>query len=128
MLCSVVPMSPNLEFRTTYESRIPGETPRKRTVAIVDSLPYAASAHAVLYRADVLAEDEDRSSDAEWEIVTILTHPRTSTEPMTPGTLMANHFKADGGTDTKMDPVEFEKALRESYDFWKNHTLAELRG
>ena len=128
MRCPVIPMTPDLEFKTTYESRVPGETPRKRTVAIVGQLPIAHYVTAILYRADVLDEDGDRSSDKEWELVALLAHPTVMPEPMNVGTLMANHFKADGGTATNMTPEEFEAALRESYNFWKNHTLAELRG
>jgi hypothetical protein len=40
---------------------------------------------------------------------------------------MANHFKADGGTSTLMTPEQFEAALRESYNFWKTHIIAEVR-
>jgi len=127
MRCPVVPLTPNLEFKTTYESRIPGETPRKRTVAVVDQLPIAGYVSAVLYRHDVLVEDGDASGDSEWEVVALLAHPESKPEPMNVGTLMANHFKAAGGTATNMTPEEFEKALRESYNFWKNHTMAEVR-
>ena len=127
MKCAVVTMTPDMEFETTYESRIPGETPRKKTVAIVDELPAAQYVTAVVYHKDVLAEDGDRSSNAEWEIITLLAHSSNLPDPMTPGTLMANHFKADGGTATNMTPEKFEKALRESYNFWKNHCIAQKR-
>jgi hypothetical protein len=124
---SVVELTPDLKIVTTFESRVPGETPRKRTFAVVDELPEAGSASVVLYRADVLAEDNDRSSDADWEVVTVLAHCDREPEPMNPGTLMANHFKADGGTSTLMNAEQFEAALRESYNFWKTRILAEVR-
>ncbi len=127
MRCPVVPLTPDLEFKTTYESRVPGETPRKRTVAVVDQLPLARYVTAVLYRADVLEEDGDRSSDAEWEIVALLAHPTVLPEPMSVGTLCANFFKLDGGTATLMSNDEFVKALGESVRFWSQHIMADLR-
>lgn len=124
---SVVELTPETEIVTKFESRVPGETPRKRTVALVDELPSAGAVNVVLYRADVLAEDDDQTSYAEWEVVTVLASMGKEAEPMNPGTLMANHFKADGGTSTKMSPEQFEAALRESYNFWKSHMIAEVR-
>ena len=125
--CAVIPMSPEMEFETAYESRVPGETPRKKTMAIVDKLPITKYATAVIYHKDVLDEDNDRSTDADWEIIVILAHAGPELEPMTPATLMANHFKADGGTATLMTAMEFEMALRESHEFWKSHTMAQER-
>ena len=124
---SVVPIKPDMEFLTSYVSRVPGETPRKKTVALVDKLPLAGSVFVVVYRADVLEEDNDRSSNADWEIVTVLANPGEEDIPMNPGTLMANHFHIDGGTSTKMSPEEFEVALGKSFLFWKSHTLAVER-
>jgi hypothetical protein len=118
----VVRVTPDTEFVTFCKSRVPGETPRKKTMALVDELPLADYLTVVLYRWDVLAEDNDRSTDAEWEVVTLLAQVDQD-EPMAPATLMANHFKADGGTATNMSPVEFEAALRKSYDYWKGRSL-----
>jgi hypothetical protein len=122
----VIELTPETEIVTKFESRVPGEIPRKRVVALVDSLPPAGAVNVVLYRADVLAEDGDQSS-YEWEVVTVLASMGAEAEPLNPGTLMANHFKADGGTSTLMTPEQFEAALRESYNFWKTHIIAEVR-
>lgn len=118
----VVKVDETTQFVTMCKSRVPGEKPRIKTVAVVDQLPFAKYLFAVLYRADVLAEDDDRSTDAEWEIVTVLAQTEEE-EPMHYATLMANHFKADGGTDTQMNPEQFEAALRKSYDYWKTRSL-----
>ena len=129
MRTKVVPMEFVREFRTTFESRVPGEPPRKKTVALVDDLPLARSASAVLYRGDVLQEDNDRSSDKFWEVITILAHAGTEPEPMTVGTLLANHFheEGDGGTRTNMDAKQFEEAIGKAYRFWKAYCMAEVR-
>lgn len=55
----------------------------------------------VLYRADVLEEDNDRSSNAEWEIVSI--NGRLQKEPhcMDPLTIVRNWKHLPGGTEMK---------------------------
>lgn len=113
-------------FQTTMESRVVGETPRKTTRAIVESLPDAALVEAILYNRSVLEEKDEPRSGAEWDFITILTHPTDFPAPMNVGTLMANHFGADGGSNTLMSPEAFEKALKESYDYWKDKALATV--
>lgn len=125
MRTSVVRVSPDMVFTTVFESRVPGEEPRQKTRALIKDLPFAKSASVVVYHSDVLAEDDDRTTSEEWEIITILAHAEEYPEPMNPGTLMSNHFHVDGGTSTKMSPEEFEKALRESFLFWRGHALAQ---
>lgn len=122
----VVEVNEDTEFVTVCKSRVPGETPRIKTMALADTLPFANYLTAVVYRADVLAEDNDRSTDADWEIITVLTQIDEK-EPMHPSTLMANHFKADGGTSTKMSSEDFERTLGNSYNYWKNKSLAITR-
>lgn len=116
----------NSVFRTIMESRVAGETPRKTTRVLVEKLPEAKLVEAILYHNSVLAEKDEPRSGAEWDIITILTHPTEIAAPMNVGTLMANHFGADGGSNTLMTPEQFEKALRESYDYWKDKALAEV--
>lgn len=119
----VVLVDQDTKFVTVCKARVQGEQPRIKTMALVDSLPIANYLTAVVYRADVLAEDDDRSSKADWEIVALLAQVDEE-EPMHHATLMANHFKADGGTDTKMPPEQFESALRKSYNYWKDRAIA----
>lgn len=118
----VVPLTSESRLVTFYEPRQPGETPRLKIRAIVPTLPLATSIYAVLYRWDVLEEDHDRSGDSYWELVTLLCQVDAE-EPMAPSTLMANHFKDDGGTATLMDAVTFEASLRESHHYWKHRCL-----
>ena len=111
-----------------YKPRQFGEDPRKHYwLAGGNRIPPmpAKTVQIVLYRADVLAEDNDRSSDADWEIISINASPFESDQeiPMLPSTLIANHFGFSGGTDTKMTPWEFENALRASAIFWRDKTM-----
>lgn len=108
-----------------YEARVEGETPRKKIKALInESLPPAKYVDAVLYHRDVLIEDGDKVADGvDYEVVTFLAKDIPGDEPMDPDTLIANHFRFDGGTSTKMNPEQFEAKLRESVNYWKNRAL-----
>jgi hypothetical protein len=79
------------------------------------------SVDVVLYHRDTLAEGGDLVSQ-EWSVIAVLGKfcLEGVEEPMTPETLMANHFKDDGGTATGMTHEEFQEALRRSYFYWRD--------
>lgn len=70
----------------------------------------------VVYRADVLAKDNDRSSDAEWEIICILAQPQENV-PMHPHTMERNNNHDVGGTYREYTTEEWSEAR----EFWANH-------
>ena len=105
-----------------YKARRPGETPRKSTFVYRPGqantkLP-AKQVDIVLYRADVLAENNERSTDAEWEVVSINANPVEGDMPIPVGALIANHFQLSGGTATNMTDSQFVAQLRTSVLFW----------
>jgi hypothetical protein len=114
-----------------YWPRRDGEAPRLAVSINSDALPVdrrvekvaASSVDLVLYRRDVLGDDA--TTDATWEIVSINAVPLEGSRPMDLMTLLHNHFGSDGGTDTEMSPAEFESALRESFEFWKDHAVVK---
>ena len=73
--------------------------------------------------------DEHRETrhetDAEWEIVSVNGHPTNEPAPIAPNTLMHNHFGSDGGSNTNMTAEEFEAAMRESFEYWKNKGMMQ---
>jgi hypothetical protein len=125
-----------------YEARRPGEEPRKSVYArrvketlhstsdecdvwleeSRDKLP-AHAVEIILYRHDVLAEDGDAETDADWEIISVNARMTLGEAPIAPMTLMHNHFGSDGGTATNMTPEEFEAAMRQSFEFWKDKAM-----
>ena len=113
-------------FTTRMESRVAGETPRKTTRVLVEKLPEAGLVEIILYSKEVLAEKDEPRSGFDWDVIAIITHPTEVPAPMNVGTLMANHFGADGGSNTLMNPEQFEKALKASYEYWSDKALAEV--
>lgn len=125
-----------------FEARVPGEKPRqtvyaKRVRHVLHSssdecdifieecrekMP-AKAVDVILYHHNVLAEDGDAETDAEWEIISINARTTIGEAPIDPMVLMHNHFGSDGGTATNMTPEEFEDHLRISFEFWKDKAL-----
>jgi hypothetical protein len=120
---SVVTLEAGDRLGGTYEPRVPGEEPRKETHVLGKQKSLAAAVDIVLYHHDVLAENNEHSGEAEWEIVSVNGRPTLDAMPMSPGTLMANHFQISGGTATHMNNAEFMKALRESFLYWRDKAL-----
>ncbi len=108
-----------------YKARVPGETPRKKVQVLhVGEVPPAKYVDVVLYHRDVMIEDgETVPEGVDYEVVAVLAKDIEGDEPMDPDTLLANHFGFSGGTSTKMTPEQFEAALRESLEYWKNRAL-----
>jgi hypothetical protein len=107
-------------FQGEFKARRKGEAPRKQYSAQGEKIA-AKSVDLILYHRDVLAEDEpDKDYPAEWEMVSINASPTLEETPIKPSTLMANHFHADGGTQTGLSDSEFVDKLRESFEFWQD--------
>lgn len=115
----VVILQPGDRLRGIYEVRHGDEPPRKSVVADRGGRKKtpAVGVDVILYHRDVLAEDGEQF-DHEWAVISINARITEEREPMTVGTLMANHFHIAGGTSTNMTPAEFEEALRKSYLYW----------
>jgi len=108
-----------------YEPRRPGEDPRKSVRVVGQALP-AVAVDIVLYQSAVLAEgdtNEQPPGEDAWEIVSVNARLTEEEEPIHPMTLMANHFGASGGSDTLMKPCQFEDALRQSFEYWKDKAM-----
>lgn len=121
---SVIELLDGDQLVGAYESRKPGEDPRKsiRTPGCRGKSE-AVAVDVILYRHDVLGKDA--SSDADWEIISVNARVTMDPEPIHPDTLIANHFGLDGGTPTNMDSAQFEAALRVSVLYWKNRAMIE---
>lgn len=107
-----------------YAPRQEGEEPRKRTYTIGEK-ETARGVDLVCYRADVLDENDERSSDAEWEIISVNARPTRQPMEIGVGTLLANHFEISGGTATGMSDEELVKQLKKSFMYWRDKALCK---
>ena len=113
-----------------YEARKEGETPRK-SIRLASPSNHSflkrpcKRVEVILYSHNTLEEDEGAESCKPWEIISLNGYPTNEDAPIEPNTLMHNHFQSDGGTATNMSPEEFEKAMRESFEYWKDKALLQ---
>jgi len=73
----------------------------------------------VLYRYDVLEEDNGRSANSEWEIIAIKARATDKEEPMDPYTMARNFLHLKGGTKGDFTAQQFA----ESIVYWNNHCM-----
>lgn len=112
-----------------YEARRAGEEPRKHVELVGGKgsvfsrkLP-ALRVDVVLYRADVLAEEEDNEIIGEWDIISVNGSPTEEAAPLRLNALLANHFEISGGTATGWDAERFEAEMKKSFLYWKDKAL-----
>jgi len=120
---AVVALKPGDKLVGEFKARRAGEQPTKEIRATGGEKLPAKSVDIVFYRHDVLAENNERSSNADWEIISINASISDETVPLTVGALMRNYFQEVGGTDTQMSPEEFVEALKTSREYWRDKCL-----
>lgn len=110
------------ELRGIYTARAPGEVPRKAVGVVGGGKTPAQACQIVLYRSDVLAENDERTQPciADWEIISINAQPTTEKAPIPLNALLHNHFGSSGGTATGLNDADFVALLRESFLYWKD--------
>jgi hypothetical protein len=115
---AIVELREDSQLRANYAPRREGEAPFIRVSAKANKQA-AKHAQVVLYRHDVLAENNERDTDAEWEIVCIKARVTEEEEPMDPYTMARNFLHLDGGTKGDFTAQQFA----ESIVYWNNHCM-----
>ena len=76
----------------------------------------------ILYRHDVLAENDEQSTNAEWELISIHAIPKGVDKlPMGPVTMMRNQLELTGGTKAHYSSEEWA----ESVQFWQEYAALD---
>lgn len=131
---SVIEAKENLELESHFQARQDEEDPVLFTVAKGAEKVPAKRVEIVLYRHDVLDEDGDRSTDEEWEIVSINASPCEEEIPMSPMTRARNILHLQGGTDAKIEDlsknelIDLVKRMAEEVVFWSTHVQVGEKG
>ncbi len=74
----------------------------------------------ILYRHDVLAETNEQSTNADWELISIQAVPEGIKKlPMGPVTMMRNQLQLPGGTSANYSSDEWA----ESINFWQQYAF-----
>lgn len=115
---AIVKLTEESKLTAGYASRRLGEDPFIRISAKSKKQP-AKYASVVLYRHDVLAENNERETEAEWEIVAIKARVTEEEEPMDPYTMARNFLHLKGGTKGDFTAEQFAKSIV----YWNNHCM-----
>jgi Protein of unknown function (DUF3228) len=115
---AIVDLDEESKLTANYAPRRPGETPFIR-VSAKGKKQVAKYASVVLYRHDVLEENSERETDAEWEIVAIKARVSQEEEPMDPYTMARNFLHLKGGTKGDFTAEQFAKSIV----YWNSHCM-----
>ena len=76
----------------------------------------------IIYRHDVLMENNEHSTDADWELISINAIPQgLDSIPMGPITMMRNQLDLIGGTKAQYQSNEWAESVR----FWQKYAALE---
>lgn len=117
---AMVDITEETKLNISYAPRLRGEDPFIRISAHADKQE-TKFVTFVLYHKDVLAEDDDHSTDSEWELIAIKARMTPKEEPMDPYTMARNFLHLKGGTKGDFTAQQFA----ESIVYWNSHTMCQ---
>lgn len=115
---AIVDLKEDSKLTANYAPRRLGEDPFVRVSAKAKK-QVAKHASLVLYRHDVLDENDERETSAEWEVVAIKARVTEEEEPMDPYTMARNFLHLKGGTKGDFTAEQFAKSIV----YWNNHCM-----
>jgi hypothetical protein len=113
----IVEIKPDTKLIATFEARRDGEDAFINVTAKGNKLP-AKHVDIVIYSRAVLQENNEATTDADYEIVSINARSTNKPTPMDPVTMMRNFFELKGGTKGEFSAQDFAESIR----FWSQHT------
>lgn len=115
---SIIKLNDETKITATYAPRRIGEAPFIRLGTKADK-QLAKYVTFVCYRHDVLMENDERETDAEWEVVAIKARVSKKEEPMDPYTMARNFLHLKGGTKGDFTAQQFAESIL----YWNNHVM-----
>ena len=100
--------------------RRPEEEPYIQLRALSGTPLKTGSVDLILYRHDVLAESDEQTSNADWELISFHAIPEGIHDmPMGPVTMMRNQLQLTGGTKAYYKSEDWA----ESVNFWQRYAM-----
>ena len=114
--CPFVKINKNTKLKAEFVCRRENEEPYIQVRALNGNPLIAGKVEFILYHHDVLAENNEHSTDAEWELISIHALPEGIEKlPMGPITMMRNQLELKGGTAASYSTEEWAQAVK----FWQ---------
>jgi hypothetical protein len=114
---STVTVGEGTDLHVDFSPRRDGEESHLGIAANGEKVP-ARLVDIILYHKDVLAQDGEELTGAEWEVISINAYPDDQIPPMHPITMARNFLHKEGGTKVDYTPEEFANAIW----YWSQHT------
>ena len=116
VVCPYVRITKNTKLSAQFVKRRENEEPYIQVRALNGELIKAGNVELILYHHDILYENDENTTDAEWELISINALPMgVESMPMGPITMMRNQLELIGGTKAKYSSDEWA----ESVQFWQ---------
>ena len=117
-ICPFVKINEDTRLQSRLVYRQQGEEPYIQTVALSGKHPETGRVELILYRHDVLAENNEYSTKKKWELISINAIPKGLKKlPMGPVTMMRNQLNLKGGTKAEYSSEEWANSVR----FWQKY-------
>jgi len=110
---------PNAVLNAKFTPRREGEDPVLTVRGEAALKAPATQVRIICYAHDLLAKDGDNSTDANFEVITILAEIGEKA-PMPPVTMARNFLNAAGGTKGDFTPQQFAESIM----YWAQHVVA----
>ena len=121
-ICPFVKITADTKLKAKRVFRRDNEEPYIQIRALIGKPLKAGKVEFILYHHDVLAENNEHSTMAEWELISIHAIPEgIDLFPMGPVTMMRNQLKLQGGTSAKYTSEEWASAIQ----FWQSYAALE---
>ena len=117
-ICPFVKLNSSINLISKLVYRREGEEPYIQVRAINGSPVETGKVELIVYRHDVLAENNENTTSADWELISINAIPKGLDKlPMGPVTMMRNQLNLAGGTKASYTNDEWAESVR----FWQKY-------
>ena len=120
--CPFVKINKDTKLKAEFVCRRENEEPYIQVRALNGIPLIAGKVEFILYRHDVLAKNNEHSTDVEWELISIHALPEGIEKlPMGPITMMRNQLELKGGTAASYSSEDWAQAVK----FWQNFAVLD---
>ena len=122
--CPYVKINNKTKLTASYVKRRNSEEPYIQIRALNGVPLKAREVGLIIYSHDVLKENNENSTDADWELISINSIPEGEEHiPIGPVTMMRNQLDLIGGTKAKYTSDEWAQSIR----FWQRYASINIK-
>ena len=121
-ICPFVRINSRTKLSAKYVQRRESENFYIQIRAENGELLPAEKVELILYHHDVLSENDEQTTESEWELISFHALPKgVDFMPMGPVTMMRNQLEISGGTKGHYESEEWAKSV----NFWQQYVVLE---